>query len=216
MGEASPSRLILGQLATCVDGPFGALEDIVIDPSSKRVTHIVVRPHGSIGSSRLVPFGFVRTGSAVSQLSLQCTLSSLRELPAVEDLVSFPMDPPGDQPGWDVGIKDTWANAPYEAGALIDFRPEPSSGIVIAFHRVPKGKIEIRHASAVSTTDGHDAGRLHGVVLSGPAITHLLLRRGHRFWRREYAVPAGAIEELASDSVVVSLSRHQIKALPAA
>jgi uncharacterized protein YrrD len=198
-----------------VDGPFGALEDIVIDPSPKRVTHIVVRPHGAIGSSRLVPLGFVQTDLEAAGLSLQCTLSSIRELPGVEDLVSFPMEPPADEPGWDVGIKDTWANAPYEPGALIDYQPEPSSGMVIAFHRVPKGRIEIRHASAVSTIDGHDAGRLQGVALSGQSIDHLLLRRGHRFWRRDYAVPVGAIEELASDSVVVALSRQQIKALPA-
>ena len=48
-------RLELGRPVRCSDGPFGELVDIVIDPTKKRVTHLVVRAHGLDGVSRLVP-----------------------------------------------------------------------------------------------------------------------------------------------------------------
>jgi sporulation protein YlmC with PRC-barrel domain len=37
----------------CTDGPFGKLADIVIDSTKRRVTHLVVEPHG--GEALVVP-----------------------------------------------------------------------------------------------------------------------------------------------------------------
>jgi sporulation protein YlmC with PRC-barrel domain len=46
-------RLELGSPVNCTDGPFGELAEIVIDPTKRRVTHLVVEPHG--GEALVVP-----------------------------------------------------------------------------------------------------------------------------------------------------------------
>ena len=48
-------RLELGTSVRCTDDTFGELADVVIDPISKRLTHLVVRPRHEDGLARLVP-----------------------------------------------------------------------------------------------------------------------------------------------------------------
>ena len=48
-------RLELGSPVNCTDGPFGKLADIVVDPTKRRVTQLVVEPHDDHGKARLVP-----------------------------------------------------------------------------------------------------------------------------------------------------------------
>ncbi len=38
-------RLDLGSPVRCTDDAFGELADVVIDPETRRVTHLVVQPH---------------------------------------------------------------------------------------------------------------------------------------------------------------------------
>ena len=48
-------RLELGKHIHCTDGEVGELADVVVDPVKRRVTHLVVQPHGNLGPARLVP-----------------------------------------------------------------------------------------------------------------------------------------------------------------
>jgi hypothetical protein len=82
------------------------------------------------------------------------------------------------------------------------------------YDRVPKGEIEIRHASGVSTADGHRAGHVHGLLVARGQITHLLLRHRRRWRRREWTVPVNAVAQFASDNVALTLSMRQLRALP--
>lgn len=45
-------------------------------------------------------------------------------------------------------------------------------------------------------------------------ITHLVLQRGHLWWRRELAVPAAKIARVTTDVVGFELSSEQLKPLP--
>ena len=42
-------RLELGGSVRCEDDLLGELADVVIDPTTKRVTHLVVEPHHETG-----------------------------------------------------------------------------------------------------------------------------------------------------------------------
>ena len=55
-------RLEVGTSVRCTDGPLGELADIVIDPTQKRVTHLVVQPHHKLGAARLVPVDLAEAG----------------------------------------------------------------------------------------------------------------------------------------------------------
>ena len=50
----------------------------------------------------------------------------------------------------------------------------------MTYDRVPKGEVEIRRSSAVTSADGHDLGQVDGFLVDGEAhITHFILERGH-------------------------------------
>ena len=53
-------RLDIGTTVRCSDTALGELADIVIDPTTRRVTHLVVEPHHGIYARRLVPIALVR------------------------------------------------------------------------------------------------------------------------------------------------------------
>ena len=48
-------RLELGARVDCADGTFGELADVVIDPTTKRVTHLVVQAKGAAIGRTVVP-----------------------------------------------------------------------------------------------------------------------------------------------------------------
>src|SRR3954454_607536 len=53
-------RLDLGCSVRCADTAFGELADVIVDPISRRVTHLVVEPHRHHEGARLVPIDRVR------------------------------------------------------------------------------------------------------------------------------------------------------------
>jgi sporulation protein YlmC with PRC-barrel domain len=72
-------RLELGSAVRCTDAPFGELADVVIDPLSRRVTHLVVQPHRHPAGARLVPVGQARDdGSAIA---LDYSVAEVEALP---------------------------------------------------------------------------------------------------------------------------------------
>ena len=55
-------RLDLGCPVRCTDDAFGELADVVIDPTTRRVTHLVVQPRRPSEPARLVPVDRARGG----------------------------------------------------------------------------------------------------------------------------------------------------------
>jgi hypothetical protein len=209
------TRLIFGHRVSCVDGVFGDLEDVVIDPGRRSVTHLVVQPGQFLGRARLIPVNLAFDGAVRDEISLECTLARAGRLPSVHHLVSLRTGQiPVDDDEAAVGVKRVFAMPPYDVGAMFDFRPDPDPEVVMIYDRLPRGDVEIRPASEVLTTDGHRAGTIHGLMVSATQITHVLLRRGHRWRRRERAVPVGAVGRLATDSIDLVLSSSQLDSLP--
>ena len=64
---------------------------------------------------------------------------------------------------------------------------------MLSYDRIPKGGAEIRRASAVMSADGHELGEVDGLLVDAEDnITHLVLRHGHLWRRREVTIPIGA------------------------
>jgi hypothetical protein len=79
-------RLELGTPVRCTDDTFGELADVVIDPISKRLTHLVVRPRHQEGEApRLVPVELAEGGEEESEISLRCTVDEVNRLEPVQE-----------------------------------------------------------------------------------------------------------------------------------
>jgi hypothetical protein len=207
-------RLELGQSIRCQDGVLGELADIVVDPNPQRVTHLVARGEGGGGVKRLIPYELVDPAAA-GEISLGCTLADARGLRQAQELDYLPGgDMSENDPDWDVGVQDVFLVPRYDAGVFVDYQPEAEPEIMHMYDRIPKGHVEVRRESSITTTDGHPLGSLAGVVVDGQKLTHLMLRCGHFWHRRSIMVPMSEVDNLHTDEVMIRSSKRELKKLP--
>jgi sporulation protein YlmC with PRC-barrel domain len=205
-------RLELGAPVRCTDDKLGELADVVIDPVRKRITHLVVQPHHEHGLARLVPVELAEGGGEGQPgILLKCTVEEVRGLEPVQEfsylrLGEFPVD----DPDWDMGVQDVLA-MPYYESSLGPGNYTGDTGVI--YDRVPKGEVEIRRSSAVTSSDGHHLGHIDGFIVDGEQITHIVLGRGHLWGRRDVTVPIGAVTKVETDAVTLGLSKDEVGAL---
>lgn len=208
-------NLALGSSVRCADGPFGELADVLVDPVSNRVTHLVVRSAGLDGVPRLVPIALAGApGGEQKEIVLQCTLSAAAELEPVQshDFLR-PGDPPPDDPEWDVGAEWMLA-APIGSLGLAPYEGVDASYDVV-YDRIPKGEAEIRRASVVIGPNGRYVGDINGFVLDiTEQITHVVIEHGFLWRRRKVAIPIDSVESVQTDTVTLRLNDYEVDALP--
>ena len=209
-------RLELGNPVTCTDGPFGELADIVIDPMKRRVTHLVVEPQGDHGKARLVPIELANTeGAEASAISVRCSLEEAGKLEPVEEYAYVRLgESPDLEPGWDIGVESVLAEPyyGYGIGTAPGYETVPAEydpHVSMNYDRIPKGEVEIRRASEVTSADGHGLGKVDGFLVDDDdAITHFVLERGHLWGRREVTIPINSVASVHTDAVTRLLSRR--------
>jgi sporulation protein YlmC with PRC-barrel domain len=209
-------RLILDCAVTCADGAFGELSDVIIDPATLRVTHLVVQPPEHHHLARLLPISRARSGQpADAGVVLDCTVAEINELPPIHesDFVRVADGPP-DAGESDVGIEAASVLPPMEAlgpGAMGSEAIEIDPYMTVSFDRVPKGTVEIRRRSGVTSSDGHHVGHVVGFVLDDQdQITSLVLQHGHLWNKHELEVSSGSIDRIQSDEVTLTLSKDEV------
>ena len=163
----------------------------------------------------MVPITVARPGADGTHILLDCTVVEAARYPSVGEIARSPLSQASiDDPDWDVGVQDVVAVPQYGGGAFIEYGAEPDPNMMITYDRVPKGSVEIRHASIVTTADGYDAGRVEGFLLDAGRITHIVLHRGHLWGKREIAIPIEAVSVIGTDELSIGLSKAEVGALP--
>lgn len=211
-------RLELGSAVHCADGRYGELADVVIDPTARRVTHLVVEPDHRHDLARLVPVERAHPrGRSTADLSLDYTLAEVGELEPLQQSAYLRLgDALVEDPNWEVGIENILALPYYGTTLPGDLGTSvPAVGIddhvTDVYDRVPKGKVEIRRASAVISADGHRLGHVDGFAVDEEErITHLVLEHGHLWGKREVTVPIAACSSIQNDEVTLSLSKDEV------
>jgi hypothetical protein len=179
---------------------------VVIDPAARTVTHIVVEPEGRRGLARLVPLDLVDAESG--QIRLRCTETEFMNLDAAEEtLAEFTLGQPVPvqllPPGWR-GTGEPSA----DGGSILRIDEKETIDVV------PAGEVEEHGGDHVHATDG-DTGQVRGfrIDTGTGALTHVLLREGHAWGRRDVAIPFDAVVGL-DDGIRLSLTREQVRDLP--
>ena len=147
-------------------------------------------------------------------VALDCTIEHVRRLEPVHEIAFLRLGQlPVEDPGWDVGALDVLGMPSYDSMSA------PATGLedrAVGYDRIPKGDVEIRRSSPVTSSDGHHLGHVDGFVVDADElITHLVLERGHLWGRREVTVPIGAVAGVRTDAVGLSLSKDEVGALAA-
>jgi len=139
----------------------------------------------------------------------------VRQLPNVQDFAYLRVgEMPVDDPEWDVGIKQVLAQPYYDGGLGVGIAGGYEEQVGVVYDRIPKGEVEVRRASTVTSSDGHDLGRVDGFLVDGDHITHFVLERGHLWGRREVTIPINLVTSVESDAVTIGLSKDEVGKLP--
>ena len=73
----------------------------------------------------------------------------------------------------------------------------------------------MRGGEHVHAADG-DIGQVQGLVIDPGSnqVTHVLLREGHVFGRKEVAIPIGAVTGVGEDGIRLNITKQQVQGLP--
>ena len=208
-------KLRLGQTVRATDGDVGELADIIVDPVTRNVTHVVVEPHHRHMQARLVPVALVRNSDA-DVLDVSVARNHVRALQRVSfsEFVRLgsPLDV-GDE--WDIGNQTVMAQ-PYWTGGFIGASQTWSDQAQVTFDRIPKGECEIRRQSTVHDVDDHVVGRVEGLFVDADHVTAVVVRSGLPGFHRFVVVPLGAVATVGADRITLGIDRNAFDRLSSA
>lgn len=210
---ADTTQFTIGTEAACSDGVVGTLSRVIVDPVAQTLTHLVVDPEHERNRGRLVPLDLV--DAAAGEIRLRCTKAEFEDLAPAEETQFIPATDPYDGYGPEqIGFM------PYYGlgGGMIVPGVTPGGGDiapqVIVNDAVPLGEVEVRRGDCVRATDG-DIGHVQGLVIDPGSrhVTHVLLKEGHLWGRKEVAIPIGAVASTA-DGIRLKITKQEVEDLP--
>jgi sporulation protein YlmC with PRC-barrel domain len=183
----------------CADGLCGRSTYAVLNPITKRITHLVVKGYNFPHTEFLVPVELV-IESTPREIHLDCTRAELTRMdPFIEtefvrsEIPQFTMGP--------------CMMRPY-------YVPETQI-FTLEHEQIPPGELAVHRGAEVKATDGH-VGRVDGFLVDPKSehITHLVLREGHLWGRKDVTIPVSQIDHIEEDTVYLELDKASIEALP--
>jgi hypothetical protein len=207
-------QFTIGAGVSCTDGVCREVTRVVVDPVARVVTHLVVGPKHRHGQGRLVPPDLVDASGAIR---LRSTLAEFEKLDHAEEARFLP-----GSSGYGGYGPDQALSWPYYGTRMPSNTnwfgmgrntPAARSPKAIIADALPLGEVAVRRGQAVHATDG-DIGRVQGLVVNADHhVTHVLLQEGHRFDRKDVAIPIGAVTRV-DDGIRLSLTKRDVHALP--
>jgi sporulation protein YlmC with PRC-barrel domain len=207
---ANTTPFTIGAEAHCTDGVCGEVIRVVVDPVARALTDLVVEPKGRQGLGRLVPLDLVEV--ADGQVRLRCTLAEFEKLDPAEETQFVP----GTR-GYEAYGPEQVLSQPYATlggGASVPGGTVGGVSETVTFDTVPLGEVEVRRGEQVHATDG-TIGEVEGLVID-PAnrhVTHVLLKEGHLWGRKEVAIPISAVTSV-EDGIRLNITKHEVQDLP--
>lgn len=211
------AEFTIGSHVSCSDGDCGELRRVVVDPLSRRLTHLVVEPSDG-GLARLVPVDLV--ASSEGGISLRCPKARFDELEEAEE-VHFLPGAPGEW-GYQPGQMMSWPYYGLGMGGMSmglgglghGTGGPPAVPEAVTEDRLPPGEVEVRRGDSVHATDG-DIGRVQGLVVNQTdhRVTHILLQEGHLWGKKDVAIPIDAVTGVKA-GVELRLSKDEVRDLP--
>jgi hypothetical protein len=217
MARKMPLRI--GADASCSDGACGYLSRIIINPVAREVTHLVVDDKHRNGPGRLVPFDLA--DATTGQIRLRCTLAEFQALRSARETEVVPdLDPTGPRnsqspPSVNFVLPSGGAFGMPGASRIRRDRDRPKAPQEVTVDVVPPGQVDVRRELMVCATDG-EIGQVQGLLVEpgGHYVTDVLLQAGHRWGRKDVAIPIGAVTKFGTLLIHLSLTKHQVKDLP--
>jgi sporulation protein YlmC with PRC-barrel domain len=183
----------------CTDGRIGRLENVILNPVSGKVTHLVVWKTDlpNTNTRKLAPEHRIQDSSH-DTIQLTITRAQFDELPDFIHAELFS------------------ALEVLQMATLVNAHPSvPPTSVIVQTEAVPGGEVAVRKGTKVHASDGH-VGRVDDFLIEKKdgRITHVVLREGHLWGKRDIAVPASQVDRYEDDCLHLKLDRKTIEQLP--
>ena len=193
---AQETEFAIGATASCSDGVCGEVSRMIVDPATRTVTHLAIEPKHRRDLGRLVPLDLVDT--TTGDIRLRCTLAEFDALDPAEEneLVE------------DIGGMGV--------GGMAAPMGIPSAPQIVLEDVVPLGETDVGRGEHVHALDG-EIGQVEGFLVDpgDHRVTHVLLREGHLWGRKEVAIPVSAVTGV-ENGIRLNMTKKQIEDLPPA
>lgn len=212
------TEFTIGTRANCSDGFCGEVSRVIIDPTARAVTHLVIEPKHRREPGRLVPLDLVEPSAGA--IRLRCTIAEFDRLDPAEETEL------AEGTGYGGGYGSAEAVQGYgDVGAMGMGGSVSGMGIGMGLgHRprtvvhdaVPLNETEVRRGEHVHALDGQ-IGQVQGFLVNPDDhhVTHVLLQEGHIWGRKEVAIPISAVTGV-DDGIRLSITMKQVGDLPPA
>jgi hypothetical protein len=192
----------------CTDGVYGRSEYVLINPLLDHVTHLVVKADASPNTEYMVPVDFV-TETVEDTIRLHCSKAELEKMdPFVQ--TEFVMESMPDYAAYRGGVSGMsgYYYMPYATAEVM-------VPVSVEEKQIPPGELAVHRGTRVEATDGY-VGRVDEFLVNpeNGHITHMVMREGHLWGRKDVIIPLSAMGTTRDDTVLVNLDKQQIEALP--
>ena len=187
----------------CSDSPCGTSTNVILNPVTHRVTHFALEDKKLPDNpTRLVPIAKVASVTT-NQVTLNCTRDEVAQMPPFV-VTHF--------------IQETGSGTAYASGDAYtsEYVVNDTGYDRVQEEQIPQDELAVHSGMKVKATDGV-VGKLDELVLDpkNGDITHIQMREGHLWGKKDIAIPVSDIDFINSDTVYLKLEKKAVKALPA-
>jgi hypothetical protein len=188
---------------------IGHSEYVLINPVIEQVTHLVVKEDTAPNTEYVVPVELVAESTA-DTIRLHCNKEELEKLDPFIKTTVIENRVPNRNFGYSGGIYGLGSNffIPFVTSESTIYDSEE-------IQQIPAGELAVQRGTRVEATDGY-VGKVDEFVVNpeNGRITHLVMREGHLWGKKDVIIPLSAMGETHEDTVFLKLSKDQIEALP--
>jgi hypothetical protein len=186
----------------CAGELCGRSTCLIINPINERITHLVVIEKDFPYIERLVSVETI-LASSPNSIQLRCSKAKISDMEPFEE-TDF------------ISAGQLESTLPYDAPYLIwPYSMYKATPMPLEHERIPAGEVAIRRGTPVKATDGR-VGKVDEFLIDpvNDIITHLVLREGHLWGKKDVTIPVSEIDRITDDAVYLKLDKKVIATLP--
>ncbi len=187
----------------CTDGPCGKSTNVIYNPVNHKLTHFALHDKKlPENPTRIVPIEKIASATA-KQITLNCSKDDVAKMPAfiVSDF-----------------IQESPSGLAYASGEAYhsEYVVNDTAYDAVDEEQLPHGEESLHSGMHVQASDGR-VGKLDALVLDpkSGAVTHILMREGHLWGKKDVAIPLSGIDFADGDKVYLKMDKASVKELPA-
>jgi sporulation protein YlmC with PRC-barrel domain len=193
----------------CTDGVCGRSVDVLLNPVLDQMTHLVVREDSSPNTEYIVPVDCV-TETIADTIRLRCSKAEMEKMELFMNTTFIKEK----VPEW---LMESGGGT-YGMGSIYYYpyvTPERTVYEPVDNQQIPEGEMAVRRGTRVEATDGY-VGKVDEFVVNpeNGHITHLVMREGHLWGKKDVIIPLSAMGDTRGDTVFLKLDKQQIESLP--